>query len=91
MDFIGNISKIKTDLDRSFEELEQNVNKENIENTKHNVDKLIEYFVAFSQDLLSNLKETEENLKLKTDNCVDKHELEKCEHKIKGEKNPLQP
>ena len=90
MDFIGNISKIKTDLDRSFEELEQNVNKENIENTKHNVDKLIEYFVAFSQDLLSNLKETEEQLKLKTDNCVDKQELEKCEHKIKELQHRIQ-
>jgi len=90
MDFIDNISKIKTNLDKSFEELEQNITKKNIENTKHNVDKLIEYFVAFSQDLLMNLKETEENLKLKKDNCVDRNELVKCENKIKECEHQIQ-
>jgi len=92
MDFIGNISKIKIDLDVSFEELEKNQTKKNIENTKHNVDKLIEYFVAFSQDLLMNLRETEEKLKLKlkTDNCIDKHELEKCTRKIKECEHKIQ-
>lgn len=83
MEFIDNITRIKKKLDASFEDLEIHMTKNNIDKTRHNVHELITYFIEFNQDITSDLEDTKEKLKLKTNTCVDRHELENCTRKIK--------
>lgn len=82
MNITDNILKTKNHLDESLKKLEDNVTKDNIKHVKSYADKLIEYFVAFSQDLYSSLHETEEKLKAKSENCIDRHELDRCKDKV---------
>jgi hypothetical protein len=82
MDITDNILKTKNHLYESLKKLEDNVTKDNIKHVKSYADKLIEYFVAFSQDLYHSLHETEEKLKAKSENCIDRNELDRCKDKV---------